>query len=147
MADAHNWPNFVTGQQVWLDYIPADIAPLVSFDAHWGSLNKAQAGWFLKKKKKKKRIKSIVWSLGRLAGFLKKKKNWRDSLKPRQAGRFLKKKKRITLLFEAQVEKLAGFYPKKKRIPEVWLKCYRWDLELFKEMLPLERNDKIRIKI
>ena len=49
MADAHNWPNFVTGQQVWLDYIPADIAPLVSFDAHWGSFNKAQAVWFLKK--------------------------------------------------------------------------------------------------
>ena len=38
---------------MWLDYIPADIAPLVSFDAHRGSLNKAQAGWFLKKKKKK----------------------------------------------------------------------------------------------
>ena len=53
MANAHNMPNIFTAQQVWLDYIPADIAPLVSFDAHWGSLNKAQANWFLKKKKKK----------------------------------------------------------------------------------------------
>ena len=98
MADAHNWPNFVTGQQVWLDYIPADIAPLVWFDAHWGSLNKAQAGWFLKLiKKKKKKFEEIVWSPGRLAGFFKKKK------------------KNKTLLFEAQVEKLAGFYPKKKK--------------------------------
>ena len=136
MADAHNWPNFVIGQQVWLDYIPADLAPLVSFDAHWGSLNKAQAGWFLK--------------------LYKKKKIWRDSLKPRQAGRFLKKKKKKEkkdkIIVWSPGRKAGRFLPKKKkkkkkRIPEVWLKCYRWDLELFKEMLPLERNDKIRIKI
>ena len=67
------------------NYIPADIAPLVSFDAHWGSLNKAQVGWFLKKKKKKKKIKSTVWSPGWLAGFLKKKFE-EYCLKPRLAG-------------------------------------------------------------
>ena len=87
-----------------------------------------QAGRFLKKKKKKK-IEDIILIPGRLAGFKKKKKRKKDNIivwsPGRKAGRFLPK----------------------KWIPEVWLKCYRWDLELFKEMLPLEINDKIRIKI
>ena len=48
-----------TRQQVWLDYIPANIVPLVSFDAHWGSFNKAQAVRFLKKKEKKKELRVL----------------------------------------------------------------------------------------
>ena len=58
MADAlAKEAKLCTRQQVWLDYIPADIAPLVSFDAHWGSFNKAQAVRFLPKKKKKEELR------------------------------------------------------------------------------------------
>ena len=49
-----------TGQQVWLDYIPADIAPLVSFLMPIEVLSiRPRLSSFSKKKKKEKKKKKL----------------------------------------------------------------------------------------